>query len=335
MDNQPITEAEVKVMQEVALNEIFGFFDSKARKFAIEKGNSRVTVTAAKSGQVYRNPTLFNGVIYTDKTRLPKQRWSLLRSKSPVPTRGSPITKGFNLIFILGYYLDVADLWFEVWYDSFDSTYMVLDKFATPVSSAYKNLDDAMAEFINLVSDENPSIHKSELSAREQAILKNLARRSSLDIKEAEDQANETVLVESLLEATKVTRGMLTDILNAQVAEYHSTRMNSTTIKHFWQFWGKHTELPGKYLSTGIWGTLRKIVGAEKTATFIVGFSLKNKIDIEIWFVKNNATGRGSFYVFDLTSAEIVAQDIKTIRQAYAAAGSKILVPSKLIDKIA
>lgn len=335
MPKEVLTEAELKVIQEVAVHNIFEFFNSKAQKFAVEKANTRVTITAAKAGQVYRNPTLFPGIIYTDKSRLPKQRWSLLRKKSQVPQRGNALVKSFNMIFIIGYYLDVADLYYECWLDTYDSSYLILDKFGTPVSSAYKNLDDAVTELINILSEESPTVHRSELSSKEQAILKNLARRGSLTLPEAEDQKNETILVEQLLEATKVSRQILTGMINDQVSEYHATRMDSVAAKHFWQFWSKHVEFPSKYVSTGIWGTLRKIVGQEKTATFVVGFSLKNKINVEIWLVKDNVSGRGSFYIFDLTSGELVAQGIKTVRQAYAAAGRKVLVPTDFINKIA
>lgn len=331
--SEVITEAHISVIKEVALNEILNFFQNKARTFNNQSRNVAF-VEPAKKGQVVRNPKLFDGTIYTDHTHLPPQRWSLFKKKTPVPRRGGIITKGFNLVFIIGYSLDINDIFYEVWFDSATSSYSVLDKYAIPVSSTFKNLDDAMNDFINIVSEDLPTVHKGELSGKEQALLRSLARRGTFGVDEAIDQAEEKALVEELLEATGVTRKVLTQMLNDQVTEYHTTHMNSRTIKKFWQFWEKNVQLPSNYISHGFIGAVQKFVGRKKTATFIVGFSLKNQIDVEIFYVKNNATATGSYYIFDLTSGEIVAQDLKTLRQAYAAAGKKILVPTALYGKI-
>lgn len=333
MENHELTEAHKKVIQETVLNEFLGYFQNHAQKFAAQKGNARVSITAAKAGHVYRNPSVFPGEIYSNKTRLPPKKWSLFRSKAPVPTRGNLLVKSFNLIFIIGYQLDLGGIFYEIWYDSYDGTYIILDKFALPVSSHFKNLDDAVADFIDIIAEENPSIHKSELSSRESGIIKNLARRGKIS-NESEDQKAESMLVEQLLEMSGITRHMLTAAINDKVTEYHATRMDSVATKKFWQFWGKYVQIPQKYISRGFIGALQKFVGKAKTATFIIGFALRDQIDVEIWYVRDNVSGRGSYYVFDLTSAEIVAQDIKTVRGAYTEAARKLLIPTDLLGKV-
>jgi len=333
-----VTESYRKVMQETALNELFGFFQNKAKRFSNQAQNVAYHVDPiqkADNVKVYRNAKLFPGEVYLDHTHLPKQKWSLFRGKSTVPSRGGKFIKSFNLIFILGYELDVtANVFFEIWYDSYASSYTILDKYAIPVSSQFPNLDACISDFVDVISEENPHLPYKDLSSTEKDVLKRLARRGDISVAQEQEQAEEKQLVTRLLEATTVTRQMLTQMVNDKVTEYHTTKMNTVAIKHWHQFWGKYVQIPQKYLSTGFTGTLQKIVGREKVATFIVGFSLKNLIFIEIWYVRDNSTGVGSYFVFDLTSGEIVAQNIKNVRQAYTEAGKKILVPTTYLGKI-
>ncbi len=334
-----VTESYRAVIQEAALNELFGFFRNKAKQFSNQAQNAAYRVEpirSANSVKVYRNAKLFPGEVYVDHTRLPKQKWSLFRGKSPVPTRGGKFIKSFNLIFILGYELDVTtNFFYEIWYDSYSSSYVILDKYAIPVSAKFPNLDACIADFVNIIAKEPAHVMFGDLSSNERDILKKLARRGKFSDKANEqEQTTEKILVEQLLEATAVTRQMLTQMVNNNVTEYYTTKMDRVAVKRFWQFWGKYVQIPQKYISRGFMGAVQKFVGREKTATFIIGFSLKNLIFIEIWYVKSNSTGIGSYFVFDLTSGEIVAQNLRTVRQAYTEAGKKLLVPTQFLGKI-
>lgn len=312
------------------LLELFG---SNASKFGGQTKLTTVVANPGKSQQVIRNPDLFQGEIYTDHTRLPPHRWSLFRKPTVLPRQGGIFHVKFDYVFIMGYEFSLDQIeghLYELWYSAWNGKYIIVDRYAAPVVSNILNLSDAITDFVNLVGEENPTVSKSELSGRETAVLKNIARRNKASF----EAKRETEAVKLLLEESQISRSTITQALNSQVLEYHHTRMDSHATKGFFQFWGKFVDIPQKYISSGLTGMAQRIVGKGKIATFIVGFSLQNRVDIEIWYVRNASTGLGSYYVFDLTSLKVVAKHLQTIRQAYIAAGKKIALPNEILSKI-
>lgn len=322
-----LTEQEITQKKEEVLNELF---NRRERAFYSAQDSVKVLHNPnGNSQKVIRNAELFPGTVYTDQSRLPERRWNLFKRKSKTPSRGGFLTYKWDFVFLLGYKLKVSGSFFEIWYDTYTSTYIIIDQFASPVSSNHRTLDSVMTEFVDIIGEENPTIDMRELDRDEEQYLKALAvRNQKVAMRESEEA------IRGLLEYTAASRAYLTDILNAKVSEYHKTKMDSRAVKSFWKFWGKFVEIPQSYMSRGLLGAVRKIIGRERVAEFIIGFSMDNRIDVEIWYVRDRYTNTGSYYVFDLAGKDIIGEEIKSIRHAYQIAGEKIALPREILNRI-
>lgn len=309
------------------------FFDRKARRFNNELDKVQVIPGNDNGNSVVRNADLFDGDIYLDHTRLPDQKWNLFREKSPVPQRGSIFTHGFQLVFIMGYKFNVTPMFYEIWFDGLNNAYVLLDKFAAPVASNLQTLDDAVNQLVEIISQDNTKIKYQSLDTKEKRYLETLAKRNLKAAMESEVNEAKT----ALLESTGNSRLLISNMLNAQVTEYHETKMTKINQKWFFQRWGKFSMAPTDFMDRGIRGFFNRVIlRNRREADFVIGFSLEGRVNVEIWYVRDLSGGNqgNGYYVFNLTSRELIAGDLNSIRQAYLAVGRNITLPTDIISKV-
>lgn len=288
------------------------------------------------------NASVFPGDVYTDRSRLPRRRWSLLSKlglgkKRQLPRRNSKLKsiffQDFEMVFLIGFLFDDKPLMYEIWYDSFNDTYIVLDGFATKQHEPSDTLEGAMEVFIDLIADRDPSVDANEAAKRkhgfERAAMKNKrSGKSRIDINMSEGLSFEEVT--QLTEDFASTRNFISDTLNAGLKEYKRTRMNKRVVRSFTQFqkaFGKDVEFPNKFEPGFITRQAQKVFSLEKASTFVTGFTLADRIDVEIWHVKDRESNQGKYWVFNITSGEAIGANLTTLRSAYNAVAQKVAVP--------
>jgi len=268
---------------------------------------------------------------------------------------GTHIANKFNVfapLFIVGYKLDSSTLFFEVWYLPKDGKYIVVDKFGkrTEKNQKFDKMVDAVDELVDVISanderDDNDLTYYQELEDEieddaERGVRKKYKRsyrdfdndkikrthKSPPIYDEYEESVEPTLNVKQLLEQSVASKAILFDLINKDIKEYKETRMNRNRVSSLWGLiLGKNIKTPTKYLGGGS-DSLFTLTGTKKEASFVIGYSLGNKIDIEIWFVKNVITSKGEFYVFDITAGQLIAKGMKTMRKAYAEIVDKIVL---------
>ncbi len=294
--------------------------------------------------------TLFDGEVYADYTRIPPSRWRIFGKKTPVKQNlALPFFKKYDKIFLLGYQLEnTPEVLYELWFDTLTSMFEIHDRSGSLVLEPKSRMNDAVNMFTDLVGDfAGGNIGKRAAMSRdmeeeledatEDAVKDNLkqsARQAQRESVEPDQRtmtellSEETVDVEAILERSINTRGMLANIINDELfEEYDDSRMTRRLAKNkFWEVFGKKPEFPSKFLNRGSRNSTLKIRGRQNEATFIRGFEFAGgRVELEIWLVKTRVGGRSgeaTFWVFNITSGEVVASDLRRIRDAYAKVGA-------------
>jgi hypothetical protein len=282
---------------------------------------------------------LFKGNVYKDKTKV-----SGGRLKANILSIGRQLAQKFDVyppLFIVGYELENSSLFFEVWYLPIDGAYIVVDKFGKRIekNQKYQTMDRAINELVDIVTmldageEEDEKYYQSmdkelESQAERRLRRKYKTRSSKLDRDDLSDVSVEGKIlldIPLLLEQSVASKKILFDLINNDIKEYNTTRMNRSKVSSIWGvILGKNIKTPTKYIG-GI-DKLFTLTGTNKEATFVVGYSLDDKINIEIWFVKNVVSGRGEFFVFDITAGQLIAKGLKNMRQAYSKIANKIVL---------
>lgn len=283
---------------------------------------------------------IFKGNVYKDKSKLPSGR--LKRNIFDFRKHLTGNIDKLQPLFIIGYNLEESRLFYEIWYLPFEGQYIIIDKFGkrTTKFHKYETITQAVDELVDIIStvdienfDEDDLEKDIERNAERNIRSKYKTTSRTLDRDEWNDDSGfkryaecETQEdIDTLLEQNITSRGLLADMINSNITEYRETRMNRSKINSLWKFLlGRDIEYPTKYLGGGVKGAVLKLLGREKEASFVVGYSLGGKLDFEIWFVKSVTKGKGSFYVFDITAAKVLAKDLPNMRQAYAYIANKI-----------
>lgn len=277
---------------------------------------------------------IFAGSIYKNKTKVKGGR--LKRNIFDFRKHLTSAIDKLRPLFIIGYNLEESHLFFEIWYLPFDGQYIIVDKFGkrTIRFEKYETITAAIDKLIDIVSTIDPDNYEEyedldddfrinaekNVRSRYKVSTKDLDRDTYYDDGESITQEDINVL----LEANVASRALLADMINSNIEEYKSTRMDHAKINRLWRFLlGRDIVRPSKYLG-GIVNAVLKLVGRGREASFVVGYSLDNKINFEIWYVKSASNPRGSFYVFDVTSSKILDKDLPNMRQAYARIANKI-----------
>lgn len=136
---------------------------------------------------------------------------------------------------------------------------------------------------------------------------------------------NVTDFTTIILEQNEVSSTILKDVVTGGVSEYNSSRITRTMAKKFWQIWGKEVDYPFKLNIFGkpanrISAILR---GESADGFFVIGYSLNDIIDMEVWYIKDKETEQSQFYVLNLTAGKLVAKKDK-LRQALAVITNKL-----------
>jgi len=338
--------------------------------------------------------TIFPGDFYK-KTQLPRQKadtfignllGKTFTALTPKARKKIRATDKFEPRFIVGYNLEDSPLFYEIWYDPFENSFVTVDRFAGIIGSKRDRLNDAVADFVDAVADvEGENFDRGDLrdamsnfssavsgqakketrgrpsgTGKHQTRARTVADAeratgelppelydlrfqqvttqsrqgrpiAKLDVSQLErklgkqavtealfgDQEAVDTLRDSILEANRSSSALLQDILGSSVEEYKTSRMTRNSAKKFWQVWGRDVTFP---FSLGFLGKPKGkkaaiLRGDDANGFFVIGYSLNGVVDMEVWFVKDNKTGKSKFHVFNMTAGKLVAKKDK-LRQA-------------------
>ena len=192
-----------------------------------------------------------------------------------------------NGVFIMGYEI-TKQLFYEIWYKNDVGLYFVVDKFGSAISEGDDNLDastNALFKFIG----------------KEETIGGDIA---DFAVTEEEDGRKFNSKDEAAIRNLLKNKEVIKEFINQQVKEYYKTKLKESRFVRFWRnIIGTQVDLP-EDITTSISGIKRvfhMVVGKKSTVTFIKGYTLNNKINLEIWYKKSKSTGKGSFEIIDLT----------------------------------
>lgn len=128
------------------------------------------------------------------------------------------------------------------------------------------------------------------------------------------------------------TASIKSSVMEDMVQTYDQTRAGSQArrprnlLDKFFRGRKAPIVLPSE--QAGIWDSLRmSLVGARYRADFVIGYSLRDEINIEIWYVTEPGEKGGvvsSFYVYDVTSAILVRSNLPYYRNAVQVVMAKI-----------
>jgi hypothetical protein len=281
---------------------------------------------------LFENTDLFIGDVYKDESKLPGKRL-----KTNIIANPARLAKKFKMRarFIVGYEVKGLNLFYEIWYLPFYGKYILVDKFGRKpkgYSGESARIKDVIDHLFDIVSTHDEVEDERELD-RYAGRASRKAERDYAGFNDTDARYNQFSSYNpeeteqwrvNLLESNVASRQMLNKMINTNIEQYDQTKMNRHKISRLWTpILGRKIEYPSKFQG-GIFSKLLKIFGKDKEATFVTGFTFLDKINVEIWFVKSLATGKGSFFVFDLTSAKIVAKNLSNMRQAYQEVAEKL-----------
>ena len=308
------------------------------------------------SNAIQRVPA-FPGDFYRDKTKIPRQRWEswwkIWQRKTPVRERPRSMLTArtyYRKIFLLGYEMSGGSRLFnELWYDAFNGVYIIYDHQGIPYRRSFHIMDDAVTAFINIIAEEDPGVDVDSLDGRDALHLNKAAfdnraaaeregtrlGESFVSLEECKEAGG---VREKFLTETTAARAMFADIINSDMVEqYTQSRMSKyIASRNFYQVFGKEVAFPPRHVGR-FRNVSMKIISFIRNepfqeGIFVDGYTVANKIDIEIWYItewdvgRKQRTKRTSFAVFDLTSGKIIGSGIPDKRTAVATAFRKIAV---------
>lgn len=136
-------------------------YEDEFGSMSIDGGYQR---KASRSGNIERASTLFPGDLYSDVSKIPKRRWGswwkrFLRRQTSVADPESSILsmRKWTKHFIMGYQISPT-LFFEIWYNSMNSTFSVHDKNGNVVRQGadIPLMRDALNVLFHNVADTSP-----------------------------------------------------------------------------------------------------------------------------------------------------------------------------------
>jgi hypothetical protein len=265
---------------------------------------------------------LFRGEVYTDESQLKGKR---LKFNINLTTPARMAQRKLHARFIVGYNIRNSHLFYEIWYLPFSGKYALVDKFGKKPDNTRESpkLKDVIDMLFDIVATRDEDKDERELFGKARTASRDAERDFRSNLYASTDSSPDE-FVQKLLEANIASRQLLADMINQNVEEYHETKMNKSKVNRLWGVvLGRDITYPTKYIG-GVINKALRIIGKDREATFVTGYTFNEKIDIEIWFVKSLLTGKGSFYVFDITSAKLIKKDLRTMRKAYKAVADKL-----------
>lgn len=271
------------------------------------------------------SPDLVAGEVYKDKSKLPGARL-----KSNIIGNPARLVKKFKMTarFIVGYEIPGARLFWEIWYLPFYGKYILVDKFgkkAKHSSGESPRIRDVIKHLFDIVSTHDEDEDEEEIT-RYAGRASRRAERDFSSFNDTDARFNQFSSYNpeevekwrtSLLEANVASREMLGKMVNIEVKQYDQTRANKNKLNRLLGLiLGRNLVYPSRFQG-GVFSKILRVFGKDKEATFVTGFTFEDRIDIEIWFVKSLLSGKGSFYVFNLTAAKLVSKNLKNLRNAF------------------
>lgn len=138
------------------------------------------------------------------------------------------------------------------------------------------------------------------------------------------------------------TTAIRTSAVGEMLSMYEQTKVNpkhAGVIGRFLQntlsiFRGRKDKVRLPTQKAGFFDRLQmSIIGTTYRADFVIGYSLKDAINIEIWYVTEPDPSKGSwdatsssFYVYDVTAAKVIRSNLPYYRNALSVAMAKIAV---------
>lgn len=237
---------------------------------------------AAELLQEFRIKGIFYGDFYKKNSKLPTGE-------------AKDLTKQGG-IFIIGYEMP-SNLLYEVWYNTNTGKYYVFDSYGkfAGIERGYSRLNDSIDEFMKFIGKEDTTAEGGDVVDFDISDNgKEMSLYSTKDIKK----------VSSLLKSKKTVQ----EFVNEGVKEYYRTKLGSGKKISFWQkYLGADIKTPSDlpYLDVSF-GKFRKawdtLFGKIENVTFIKGFTLVNRINVEVWYKKNKRTDKGTFEIIDVTN---------------------------------
>lgn len=147
---------------------------------------------------------LLEGEFYSNRTRIPRQRWAGWlrlwdrRKTSVAPNKRSLIGKEWNKFFLMGYQLE-KDLLFEIWYNTLDGSFSIHDKNGVELGRPVQTLQEAMKYFVSQITthSSNDAQVLTQGGLRNQ-VASSLLRGMSDELSNDSAEANRTSQLASL-----------------------------------------------------------------------------------------------------------------------------------------
>lgn len=284
---------------------------------------------AANDNAHRKGADILPGDIYRTKSRIPPIKRGFLSKRRRVPGSARAVdAKFFSPIFLIGYESEDAGVLFEIWYDPNISVFSIYDKFGMHTGRDRRKLRQAIDDLADIVSDYDHSM----TSAKAHDEIEREARRMRQIPRLTHQRTRESMeVIEKAIEESVANRAMLGKAIGDAVEEYRTTRMKKYHYDKWWRnLLGRYVIGPNDYQYKGPFGRFRKkwdeLRGAHKEASFVIGYTLADQIDVEVWYVKDVNQGRGFFHVFDITGGDELGK-YPTMRDAMRHVSEKIKVP--------
>jgi hypothetical protein len=116
--------------------------------FGKKNKNDRTTKALSK----INSEDLLRGNFYADMTKIPKTRWAgWLRFWDREKTSVKDQNRRWKKTFVMGYQIE-PNLFYEVWYNSIDSTYTIHEPNGTDVSGRSRSLNEAILNLTRMIA---------------------------------------------------------------------------------------------------------------------------------------------------------------------------------------
>lgn len=130
----------------------FDEFDMEPTMDDINVGKRNRKDRTSRALDKINSEDLLRGSFYSDMTKIPKTRWSgWLRFWDREKTSVKDQNRRWKKTFVMGYQIE-QNLFYEVWYNSIDSTYTIHEPNGTDVSGRSRSLNEAILNLTRMIA---------------------------------------------------------------------------------------------------------------------------------------------------------------------------------------
>lgn len=233
---------------------------------------------------------VFPGFTYTNASRIPSNMLKIkavggrmFNKLDPRWYLSTAVRKKLQPKFLIGYEMQDTGVKYEVWF--------------APERGRLENYV--------LVSSAGEVIRSD---SRLKEILDNVQRLvSTIELSSFQQPKNITKLIENAV----TTRDALVNSFNREMRQYNFTRIRDHKVRDILGYAGEKVYYPK---TKRAW--FFRLFGKKTRMDFVIGFAYGD-IMYEIWQVDD--AGTESFNLYNLTSGQLIAERLNTLRDAYAA----------------